>query len=565
MTITGSVRKLLPAGTVRHRIIRRVVSGLGLLPHSAVDPRYQEWVDSVEPSLWKPLGALQKSPLISIVMPVYNPPYNYLLEAVYSVVNQTYDNWELVLVNASTNEGCRRQTEDCAGIDRRVKLVNINQNQGIAGNTNAGLEHASGDYVALMDHDDTLAPQALYEVASIIATNPDTGFIYSDEDKMTASGNYRYDPFFKPDWSPHLLKQVNYLNHLTVIKKALIKRVGGFDNDCNGAQDYDLYLKITDLDIPIVHIPKVLYHWRAAETSTAADFSVKSSALDAGVLALNRHFERKRIEATATPIKKQPGFYRTNPKNSNARFDFIILPSDSSDQYAAFIRQIVSQVEKNKLKATVFANNVKANQKFLYQHTSQLVNIESKSIKKFIAEAISKSNADYFIVSGVAFELNNGQWARDITGYLSLYEDIAVVCPLLVQKHADTTIIDGGFTKCGDEFMPLMLGLQTNAHTPTGNTLFTRHIDAISGRLFVVRRAHLTDTGFLNTIANNQRITAGQEGGMLIYPTAKVAYIGELKQERKAARYYTPNMSIVQAHYDIPRSVRMIPNGDDNA
>lgn len=253
----------------------------------------------------------QGQTLISIVVPVYNPPHAHLLEMVYSVVNQHYGNWELILVNASSEATSRQQVEACGQIDKRIKVVSPSQNEGIAGNTNFGLKQAVGDFVAFVDHDDLLHPCALHMVAAAMKGRTPPDLIYSDEDKVTHDSERFFAPFYKPDFSPDLLHNVNYINHLTVIRRDHVDKVGGLRPACDGAQDYDLLLRVIDQTQPVIkHIRKVLYHWRAAETSTAQNISNKEYIFKAGEKALRDHLKRQNIPALVKAIENRPGFYR---------------------------------------------------------------------------------------------------------------------------------------------------------------------------------------------------------------------------------------------------------------
>lgn len=257
------------------------------------------------------LAKLDSQPLISIVMPVYDTPANLLREAIDSVRAQIYEKWELCIADdQSPRPHVRRMLEDYAAKDARIKVVFREANGHISEATNSAFELASGSWIALMDHDDTLAPHALAEVAFEIAKHPDAEMIYSDEDKLDDKGE-RYDAYFKPDFSRELFRSQNYLNHLSVHRTANIRAVGGWRKGFEGSQDYDLNLRIFERIDPakIRHIPKVLYHWRAVAGSTAVAGSEKSYAYDAGLRALEEHVARTGLRAKAEAAGDTP-FYR---------------------------------------------------------------------------------------------------------------------------------------------------------------------------------------------------------------------------------------------------------------
>ncbi len=257
------------------------------------------------------VAAMTLPPLISVVMPTYNTPAVLLREAIDSVISQIYPNWQLCIADdASTAPHVREILAEYAEADSRIKIVLRPENGHISAATNSAFAIAEGEWIALLDHDDILRPHALAEVALEIERNPDAELIYSDEDKMDVRGR-RYDPYFKPDFSRELFRSQNYLNHLTVHRAANIRAVGGWRKGFEGSQDYDLNLRILERidQRNIRHIPKVLYHWRAVEGSTAASGGEKNYAYDAGLRALGEHVQRMRLPAIAEPAPDTP-FYR---------------------------------------------------------------------------------------------------------------------------------------------------------------------------------------------------------------------------------------------------------------
>ncbi|WP_083566925.1 glycosyltransferase family 2 protein [Hyphomicrobium sp. CS1GBMeth3] len=280
---------------------------------------YQTWIlrhDTLEEAdivaLRARVSAIADPPLISVVMPVYNPPEDLLRAAIESVRAQVYHNWELCIADdASPAAHVRLLLADYAVRDPRIKLVIRPSNGHISEATNSAFALASGAWVALMDHDDLLSPNALAEVALEIARHPDAELIYSDEDKIDPTGAYRFEPHFKPDFSRELFRAQNYLNHLTVHRAANIRAVGAWRKGFEGSQDYDLNLRIFERIDPskIRHVPKILYHWRAVEGSTAAGGEQKTYAYSAGLSALQEHVARSGLRATAEPAPRGP-FYR---------------------------------------------------------------------------------------------------------------------------------------------------------------------------------------------------------------------------------------------------------------
>lgn len=254
---------------------------------------YRDWIKQVEPTLWQNSDEIPNQDIcFSIVVPTYNAKPEWLEACFNSVVSQTYTNWQLIVVDdASTKQASidflnSWQTKQASNIE----VIFAKENGHISAASNAGLARAMGDYVLFLDHDDTLASQALYELAICISKKPTAQVLYSDEDLMTEAG-LRVTPHFKSSWNPELLTAHNYVTHLCCYKRSLLTELNGFRLGYEGAQDYDLVLRASRMVQPenIIHIPKVLYHWRMVEGSTAMSAGAKSYATQAGLKALQYH------------------------------------------------------------------------------------------------------------------------------------------------------------------------------------------------------------------------------------------------------------------------------------
>ncbi len=278
---------------------------------------YADLVADVEPgpgglallkNLAKDLAA--DGPLISVVMPTHNTPIVFLKEAIESVRDQVYPNWELCIADdASTDPAVVAMLESYADRDDRIKVVFRKKNEHISAASNSALELATGEYVALLDHDDLLAGDALLHVAVAIRRQPDVDMIYTDEDKLSEN-NERYAPFFKPDWSPESFLSRMYTCHLGVYRTALMRRIGGFRKGFEGSQDYDLVLRLTEQTDKIVHIPRVLYHWRVHGQSTAQSSEAKPYAYVAAKKALSEALVRRKLPGRVLDVPGFMGHYR---------------------------------------------------------------------------------------------------------------------------------------------------------------------------------------------------------------------------------------------------------------
>lgn len=293
---------------------------------------YQEWIHEHSLSkkditkIKKQIEKFALRPKFSIIVPVYNVEKKWLEKAIESVRNQIYPDWELCIADdASPKPHIRSVLTKYSKLDSRIKVVFREQNANISAASNSALELATGEYIALLDHDDELAIDALFENAKLINLHPDADFIYSDEDKIDTKGN-RLDPFFKPDWSPEYFHACMYTCHLGVYRTSIIREIGGFRSDYDGSQDYDLVLRVIEKTQNIYHIPKILYHWRIIPASVTSGEEAKPWAYIAARKALEAMIERSpypgRVEETT-----RVGFWRIRRDIVGEPLISIVIPS----------------------------------------------------------------------------------------------------------------------------------------------------------------------------------------------------------------------------------------------
>jgi GT2 family glycosyltransferase len=269
-------------------------------------------------------------PTFGILTPLYNAPLDIFRQTAASVTSQSYPKWRWYVADASTDVELSKYVQQLAEAEPRLQLIRLSCNGGISANTNAALQRATEDFLVLLDHDDLLAPEALFEVANFLQAQPEADLIYSDSDKVDAKGRY-FEPFFKPDWSPELLLCVNYLAHLSVFRREVALQVGQFDPALDGAQDWDYFLRFSEHTQRIYHIPKVLYHWRAWHGSTAHTPTAKSYVAAAQLAAVRNHLQRTSIAAPRVffvprhPIRKFSP--RVEWEQHRSRSVAIIIPS----------------------------------------------------------------------------------------------------------------------------------------------------------------------------------------------------------------------------------------------
>lgn len=333
-------------------LIRKMVRARdALMVNPSIDERYHLWIEKNEsPASYSSPDDASSSPhrpLFSIVVPLFNTPEPYLRAMIGSVLEQTYRDWELVLVNASPeNEGMHQIIGELAS--PQVEVVELSENKGIAENTNAGIAASHGDYLCFLDHDDLLSPHALAEYATAISQDPGIDLLYCDEDSISADGTERFSPRFKPDLNIDLLASHNYVCHFLAVSRRILDAIEPYDRKVDGAQDYDLTFKAIDAGGRAKHIPKILYHWRNHEGSTNGGIVEAKPYIEAAsMLVIEEHFERTGIDCTVRPTAI-PCVFETAPLSHPDTATIISIPSSASRNgtaYATYINEQLAQAD----------------------------------------------------------------------------------------------------------------------------------------------------------------------------------------------------------------------------
>lgn len=308
----------------------------------------------------------EAGPKISIVVPLYNTPLNFLEELLDSVVNQTYRNWELCCVDAGQDTAVGQHVQARAKADPRIRYQKLTENEGIAGNTNHGFELATGDYIALLDHDDILHPCALWYTAQAIVEQG-ADFVYTDEATFEGKVENVVLYHFKPDFMLDNLRSNNYICHLTTFSKVLMEQAGGGERaEYNGSQDYDLFLRLTEKAQKIAHIPHALYYWRSSPNSTASDISAKTYCIDAGIAALKAHYARCGVAVDdVTLIPGTPGYYKTDYTMAHQGRVSILIPTcDHIRDLETCVESIYARTTYPDFEILLIENNSKEEQTF---------------------------------------------------------------------------------------------------------------------------------------------------------------------------------------------------------
>ena len=426
-------------------------------------PSYQKWIRHHLPDR-NELEKQKKTsfgyrPKISFVVPLYKTPEKYLRRLTESFQEQTYSNWELCFSDGSGAQSPLTELlKELTAKDNRIKYVSHEESLQISENTNSAIEIATGDFIAFADHDDELTPNALFECVKAINEKPQTLVIYTDEDKMSMDGHKFFQPHFKPDYNPDLLCTVNYICHLFVVSRKVIEKVGGLRSEFDGAQDYDFVLRCVEAvkDEEICHIPKILYHWRCHEDSTAENPESKLYAFEAGRRAVQAHYERTGIRAEVFK-GEYLGLYRTKFIRDHDPLISIIIPNkDHIDDLKRCMESIEQKSTYKNYEYIIVENNSTDSATFEYYKKLEAENPKVRMVYwdgVFNYSAINNYGAsfakgEYLLLLNNDTEIINPDCLEELLGYC-MRKDVGAVGARLYYEddtiqHAGVVIGFGG-------------------------------------------------------------------------------------------------------------------------
>lgn len=399
--------------------------------------------------------AFENGPTFSVVIPLYKTPEKYLREMIDSVLIQTYANWELCLADGGGAESeLTSVLEQYAKKDARIRFTTLSENKGIAENTNAAVKMAQNEYIVFADHDDIMPPEALFECAKVIVENPAIDMIYSDEDKVDMSGKVYFEPNFKPDLNIDLLRSMNYICHLCVVKDTLLEKAGLLQKEFDGAQDYDFILRCVEQAECVHHIPKVLYHWRCHLDSTAANPESKLYAFEAGRRALEEHYRRVGIPARVEHSSYY-GMYHTIYQWEEKPLVSVLIPNkDHIEDLDKCVRSLLDKSSYRDFEIVIIENNSTEEATFAYYEDLIKASDAAGEIsvrvvrweKEFNYSAINNFGAehakgDYLLLLNNDTELISPDAIAEMLGYC-MREDVGIVGAKL--NYEDDTIQHAG-------------------------------------------------------------------------------------------------------------------------
>ena len=330
-------------------------------------PWYQAYVPDQETLEAQKKHKFDYRPLISIAVPAYQTPVEFLKQMIESLISQTYPEWELCIANASPdNEEMQRVLADYSAKDSRVRFCNLKENLGIAENTNRAFSMAKGEFMGLLDHDDLLAPNALYEIVQALQDHPQADALYTDEDKVTTELDEHFQPHLKPDFNLDLLRSNNYICHFFVVRRSIVEKAGGFRKEFDGAQDYDFIFRCTENAREVLHVPEILYHWRTHKASTADNPASKMYAFEAGKRAIEANLERTETKGVVSHTQDL-GFYRVKyPVQGKPLVSVIIPNKDEKETLQTCMEMLNSNTSYQNFEIIIIENNSTTDEIFRY-------------------------------------------------------------------------------------------------------------------------------------------------------------------------------------------------------
>ena len=330
-------------------------------------PWYQAYVPDQETLEAQKKHKFDYRPLISIAVPAYQTPVEFLKQMIESLISQTYPEWELCIANASPdNEEMQGVLADYSAKDSRVRFCNLKENLGIAENTNRAFSMAKGEFMGLLDHDDLLAPNALYEIVQALQDHPQADALYTDEDKVTTELDEHFQPHLKPDFNLDLLRSNNYICHFFVVRRSIVEKAGGFRKEFDGAQDYDFIFRCTENARAVLHVPEILYHWRTHKASTADNPASKMYAFEAGKRAIEANLERTGTKGVVSHTQDL-GFYRVKyPVQGKPLVSVIIPNKDEKETLQTCMEMLNSNTSYQNFEIIIIENNSTTDEIFRY-------------------------------------------------------------------------------------------------------------------------------------------------------------------------------------------------------
>ncbi len=546
--------------------------------------------------------AWENRPMVSICVPLYQTPEEYLCQMIDSVRSQTYTNWQLCLADGTRDNSVEAVIEQHYKDEKRIRYKHLEENLGIAENTNEAFALADGEWIALLDHDDLLAPEALYEMLAAAGVHvaaasmvkrvrgnwqETADVVYSDEDKVSENLKKHFQPHFKPDFNPQLLCSNNYITHFFMAKRSIVEQVGGFRREYDGSQDYDFIFRCTDAASRIAHVPRILYYWRTSATSTADNPESKLYAFEAGKRAIEEHLRTKNIPAEVLHTKSL-GFYRVKYEVAGQPPVSIIIPNKDEKAVLQKCLEAIAKSSYQNYEVIVVENNSEALETFAYYE--ELLNQKyeadkilegtiggNKSLKLITYKGIfnysainnygvSVAKGDYLVLMNNDVEMITEDWIEEMLGHCQQKENGAVGCKLLYPdgtiQHAGVVIGIGGIAN------HMFIGMKGDHYGYMHRAAEQMNYSAVTAACMMIKRSAYEAVGGLNEeleVAFNDVdfcLRLGEAGYRIVYTPYASGFHYESKSRgkddtpAKAARF-AKEVAYMEKHWE-----EILKNGD---
>lgn len=477
-TVKLAKKSLASSPRIKNSLKSLALYSLGTPANSA--EAYQQWLQIHMPDgidLYRQREDIKEfsyTPLISIIVPTYNTPEDFFREMVESVLAQTYENWELVLIDdASPDERTREIIKEYATRDTRIVYKFLKKNHHIAGATNEGIRIARGEFISLFDHDDILWPNALYEIAKALNGDKKLNFIYSDEDKIKGeTRREHFDPFYKPDWSFDFLRSVNYITHFTTIRKTVLDRFGYEDGNYNGAQDWELFLRITRNIEPstIRHIDTIIYSWRVHDNSTAKDVGAKPYVTEAQRRALEDDIAARGVDARLDYDKAYSKWSVVYRPIGNPLVSIVIPSKNNYKLLSSCIRSIIDRTEYENYEIVIVDTGSSDKRLLSWYKTIEKDN-QNITVTSFVEDKFSYSRScnygasiakgDLLMMLNDDTKIISPSWLTDMTG-MAQQDGVGAVGTLLMYPDGKTVQHAGIGVGFGGTAANMFMGFELN-------------------------------------------------------------------------------------------------------
>jgi GT2 family glycosyltransferase len=446
------------------------------------------------------IARFQRCPVVSVVVPCYDTEPGWLMDAVASVREQFYSRWELILVDdASTSAATRAALAELVGVDPRIHVVWQERNGGISAATNAGLRAATGEFLALLDHDDRLTPDALFEVVRCFVERLDLDAVYTDQDKIDAEGR-RYEPFFKPDWSPELFRGVMYVGHLLVVRRSVAFAVGGFDSRFDKVQDFEFMLRVSEKTDHIAHVPKVLYHWRSVPGSVARGTGEKSGIVELQAAAVAAHLARLGTQASVEPHAKLDHrvVVRRRAPADPPLVSIVIPTKDAPQHISRCLDSIYGRSSYPRFEVIVVDNGTTDERALaaIRKHPVRMVPFAERfNFSVANNRGVESARGEVLVLLNNDTEVIDADWLETLIAHLQT-PGVGIVGPVLLYpdrsvQHAGVVL---GFRGTADH---VMRGFPEDSDGYAGSLSCTREVSAVTGACLAIRRADYLALGGL--------------------------------------------------------------------